>query len=117
MIVSDAYESMVRISANDVCIGISFPRYSRRTIEALTFAKSRGAKLIAITDSAFSPLAELADHALIARSDMASFADSLAAPLSLINAIIVATSLQRKDEVYAVSYTHLKTGYAQNIRK
>ena len=100
MIVSDAYESMVRISANDVCIGISFPRYSRRTIEALTFAKSRGAKLIAITDSAFSPLAELADHALIARSDMASFADSLAAPLSLINAIIVATSLQRKDEVY-----------------
>jgi len=95
MIVSDAYESMVRISANDVCIGISF-----RTIEALTFAKSRGAKLIAITDSAFSPLAELADHALIARSDMASFADSLAAPLSLINAIIVATSLQRKDEVY-----------------
>ena len=96
MIVSDAYESMVRISANDVCIGISFPRYSRRTIEALTFAKSRGAKL----DSAFSPLAELADHALIARSDMASFADSLAAPLSLINAIIVATSLQRKDEVY-----------------
>ena len=64
------------------------------------FAKSRGAKLIAITDSVFSPLAELADHALIARSDMASFADSLAAPLSLINAIIVAASLQRKDEVY-----------------
>lgn len=100
MIVSDAYESMVRISKDDVCVGISFPRYSRRTIEALSFAKGRGAKLIAITDSVFSPLAELADHALIARSDMASFADSLAAPLSLINAIIVAASLQRKDEVY-----------------
>ena len=100
MVVSDAYESMVRISEKDVCLGISFPRYSRRTIEAFTFAKSHGARLIAITDSPFSPVAELADHALIARSDMASFADSLAAPLSLINAIIVATSLQRKDEVY-----------------
>ena len=100
MVVSDVYESMMRIGEKDACIGISFPRYSRRTIEALTFAKGRGAAIVAITDSGSSPLAEIADHALIARSDMASFADSLTAPLSLINAIIVAASLRRKDEVY-----------------
>lgn len=95
----DAYEHMIRIDGEDVCIGISFPRYSKRTVDAMSFAHERGAKIIALTDSHSSPLAEIADLSLIARSDMASFADSLVAPLSLINAIIVAVGLRCKDEL------------------
>ncbi|MCI6669874.1 MAG: MurR/RpiR family transcriptional regulator [Christensenellaceae bacterium] len=93
------YEDLFRISSEDVCIGISFPRYSNRTIDALDFARGKGATIIAITDSVSSPIAEKAEHALIARSDMAGFADSLVAPLSLINAIIVACSLRRREQV------------------
>ena len=93
------YEDLLRISSEDVCIGISFPRYSNRTIDALDFARGKGATIIAITDSVSSPIAEKAEHALIARSDMAGFADSLVAPLSLINAIIVACSLRRREQV------------------
>jgi len=96
---SDVYESMLRIGEGDMCIGISFPRYSSRTVDALKFAKDRGAYVAALTDSMFSPIAELADSVLIARSDMASFADSLVAPLSLINAIIVGAGLRRKTAV------------------
>ena len=97
---STVYETMLRISDKDMCIGISFPRYSSKAVEALSFARSKGAYVTAITDSMFSPIAELADSVLVARSDMASFADSLAAPLSLINALIVGAGLRRKDEVY-----------------
>lgn len=93
------YEDLFRISSEDVCIGISFPRYSNRTIDALDFARGKDATIIAITDSVSSPIAEKAEHALIARSDMAGFADSLVAPLSLINAIIVACSLRRREHV------------------
>ena len=96
---SDVYESMLRIGEGDMCIGISFPRYSSRTVDALKFAKDRGTYVAALTDSMFSPIAELADSVLIARSDMASFADSLVAPLSLINAIIVGAGLRRKTAV------------------
>lgn len=93
------YEDLFRISSEDVCIGISFPRYSNRTIDALDFARGKEATIIAITDRVSSPIAEKAEHALIARSDMAGFADSLVAPLSLINAIIVACSLRRREQV------------------
>ena len=93
------YEDLFRISSEDVCIGISFPRYSNRTIDALDFARGKDATIIAITDSVSSPIAEKAEHALIARGDMAGFADSLVAPLSLINAIIVACSLRRREQV------------------
>ena len=96
---TDVYESMLRIDERDMCLGISFPRYSARTVDALKYAKDKGAYVAAITDSMFSPIAELADNVLIARSDMASFADSLVAPLSLINAIIVGAGLRRKNEV------------------
>ncbi|MBQ9832614.1 MAG: MurR/RpiR family transcriptional regulator, partial [Clostridia bacterium] len=96
---SDIYESMLRINADDVCIGISFPRYSTRTVDALRFAKNHNAKIIAITDALHSPIAKLADYPLIARSDMVSFADSLVAPLSLINALIVALSLRNQEKV------------------
>ncbi|GHU72171.1 N-acetylmannosamine kinase [Clostridia bacterium] len=97
--VLDVFEGIARIGAEDVLIGISFPRYSTRTLEAMEFAKSRGAQVVAITDGPMSPLADIASLCLNARTDMASFADSLAAPLSLINALIVALGLQRKQEM------------------
>lgn len=96
---ASAYEHIFRISENDVMIGISFPRYSSMAVEAMDFARSRGAHAIAITDSMASPLVQSADSVLIARSDMASIVDSLVAPLSLINALIVATVLKKKTEV------------------
>lgn len=95
----DIFEQMLRIGEGDVCIGISFPRYSRRTVEGMKYAKGKGARVFALTDSAISPLAECAEELLVARSDMASFADSLVAPLSLINAIIVGLSIKRKNDV------------------
>ena len=96
---SSTYEHIFRITEEDVMIGISFPRYRSTAIEAMNFARSRGAHAVAITDSMASPLVQSADSILIARSDMASIVDSLVAPLSLINALIVATVLKKKDEV------------------
>ena len=96
---TSAYEHIFRISEKDAIIGISFPRYSAMSVEIMDFARSRGAHAVAITDSMASPLVQSADSILIARSDMASIVDSLVAPLSLINALIVATVLKKKDEV------------------
>ena len=96
---SELFEQIFHINQDDVFIGISFPRYSRRTVRAMRFAKDRGATAVAITDSDLSPLCELADHTLMARSDMASFVDSLTAPLSLVNALIVAVSREKNDEL------------------
>ena len=93
------YEQMIRLSESDVIIGISFPRYSKRTVEAFRYASDNHATVIAITDSAESPLAEKADCTLLARSDMASFVDSLVAPLSLVNALIVAIGIQMNDQI------------------
>lgn len=98
--VQDIYERMVRLGPEDVCFGISFPRYSVRTIDAMRYAKAQGATVISLTDLPTSPSAAFADFTLCARSDMASFADSLVAPLSLINAIIAAIGLARQDEAY-----------------
>ena len=95
----EIFEQMIRIDENDVVIGISFPRYSRKAVKAMNFARKRGAKVVAITDSTLSPLAEPADYLLLARSDMASFVDAIVAPLSLINALIVTTALRKKTEV------------------
>ena len=99
--VSDVFEQLARIDEDDVLIGISFPRYSSRTIEAMEFAKSRGAELVAITDGPLSPLHAAADLCLTAKSDRASFVDSLVAPLSLINALIVALGQRRRQQVAA----------------
>lgn len=93
------YERIFRMTDKDVMIGISFPRYSTMAVDAMNYARSQGAHAIAITDSMVSPLVKSADSVLIARSDMASIVDSLVAPLSLINALIVATVLKKKDEV------------------
>lgn len=99
--VNDIFEQLIHIGQQDVLISISFPRYARRTVEAIAFSKDRGAKIIAITDSLLSPLAIYADHTLLARSDMASFADSLVAPLSLINALIIAVGIRKKADLSA----------------
>ncbi len=100
--VSEMFEQIIRASEGDVVIGISYPRYSKRTTKAMQFVKSQGAKVIAITDSMDSPLAGSADHCICARSDMASFVDSLVAPLSVINALIVALGMRKKESVYNI---------------
>lgn len=94
---SEIFEEMIGISPQDVIIGISFPRYSSRAMRTLHYANAKGAKVIAITDSVTSPIAQYASHLLLAHSDMASVVDSLAAPLSLLNALIVAVSLKQLD--------------------
>ncbi len=94
---SEIFEQLFRVDENDVVIGISFPRYSKRTINALRYAKSKGTTVIGITDGALSPIKVNADFSLLARSDMESFVDSLVAPLSVINALIVALAAQKKD--------------------
>ncbi len=96
---SELYEQILHIGEGDVMIGISFPRYSKQTVHAINYAHNRGAKSIAITDSMESPIAQSADNVLLARSDMVSFVDSLVAPLSLINALIVAVSIKNREVV------------------
>ena len=96
----EVFEQIMRIGPGDVFVGISYPRYSKRTVKAVRFAKERGATVLAMTDAETSPIAAAADICLLARSDMVSFVDSLVAPLSLINALIVAVS-DRKPGVAA----------------
>ena len=96
---SEVFETMLRVGAEDVVIGVSFPRYSSRTVQAMNFARDRGATTIAITDSEASPLAPISNYTLKARSDMASFVDSLVAPLSLVNALLVAVSRKKNDDL------------------
>ena len=96
---SELFEQMVRISKDDVIIGISFPRYSMRTLKAMEFANNRSAKVITLTDSVHSPMNLYSSCNLIAKSDMASIVDSLVAPLSVINALIVALCMKKQGEV------------------
>lgn len=93
------YEKLFRISDKDVMIGISFPRYSTMAVDAMNFAHERGAEVIAITDSMISPLVTNADEILLARSDIASVVDTLVAPLSLINALLVDIVIERKEDI------------------
>ncbi|MCD7734051.1 MAG: MurR/RpiR family transcriptional regulator [Clostridiales bacterium] len=110
--ISEVFEQTIHVDADDVFIGLSFPRYSKRTITAMEYARSRGAQVVAITDSKASPLVPLADFALIAKSDMASFVDSLVAPLSLVNALIVAVS-RKKDKELQVTLGKLEEIWAK----
>lgn len=96
---NEMLEQIMRIDGDDVMIAISFPRYSKRIIKAVDFACSKGANVIALTDSAESPIAENASQLLTASSDMASFVDSLVAPLSIINAIIAAVARKKREEL------------------
>ena len=97
--VSEVYEQVFRITEGDVFIGISYPRYSSKTIKAMQFAKSTGATVIGITDGNGSPFVSVADIILFAKSDMVSFLDSLVAPMSLINALIVAIGYERPEKL------------------
>ena len=96
---SEIYEQIIRIGEGDLFIGISFPRYSSHTVDAMEFAKKMGAQTAAITDSSASPLDGIAEVCLHAKSDMVSFLDSLVAPMSLINAIIVAVGVRNKKQI------------------
>ncbi len=96
---SEIFEQLIRINEEDVIIGISFPRYSMRTLKALEFASARKAKVITLTDSIHSPINLYSSCNLIARSDMASIVDSLVAPLSVINALVVALCMKKQKEV------------------
>lgn len=96
---TEIFEDMLHINAQDVIVGFSFPRYSSKAVKAMHFAHSRDAKVIAITDSRISPIAEYASCLLLAHSDMATIVDSLVAPLSVVNALIVAISLKKKEEI------------------
>ena len=97
--ISEVFEQMIRIDEKDVVIGISFPRYSMRTLKAMEFANNRNSKVITITDSVHSPMNLYSSCNLLARSDSVSIVDSLVAPLSLINALVVALCLKRQNEV------------------
>lgn len=105
--ISDIFEQMINVGEGDLVIGIGFPRYATKTIDALDFSKRRGAKVLAITDSLLSPLASQADYTLIAQSNMASFVDSLVAPLSVINALIIAVGMKEKDSI-SDTFTNLE---------
>ena len=96
---SDVFEQILGISEQDVLIGISFPRYSTKVVNAVKYARDRNASVIALTDSTLSPIAEHANYLLTAQSDMASFVDSLVAPLSIINSILVAITQKKRDAV------------------
>ncbi|MBO5007442.1 MAG: MurR/RpiR family transcriptional regulator [Clostridia bacterium] len=95
---SDVFEQMHRINSQDVLVAISYPRYSQRTFSGVQFAAERGAEIIAITDSSASPIVEYSSCSLIAGCDLGNFVDSLVAPLSLVNALIVAIVMRNKDK-------------------
>ena len=96
---SEMFEKIFKISKKDVCIAISFPRYSKTVAKTLEYVKDKGAKIIAITDSNNSPIVADANYVLTAKSTMASYVDSLVAPLSLINALIVESTMEKRDDV------------------
>ncbi len=96
---SEMFEQIMRIGEGDVMIAISFPRYSKRIINAVEYARTQKADVVALTDSPLSPIAAFADQLLIAQSDMASFVDSLVAPLSILNAMVVAISRKKQNEL------------------
>ncbi len=96
---SETLEQISNIGQNDVLIGVSFPRYSKRTIRALQYASNHGADTIALTDNVHSPIAEFADSILVAKTDVMTIVDSMVGPLSIVNALVSALALLRKEEV------------------
>lgn len=95
----EVFEQILSIKEGDVLFAISFPRYSKKVVDAVRYAREQGATVIALTDSSVSPLSEYADHLLTAQSDMASFVDSLVAPLSILNATLAAVAKERQSEI------------------
>jgi len=109
---NEVFEQIMPITSDDVMIGISFPRYSQRTINSMEYAKKRGARTIVITDKDNTAITEYADIKLFAKSSMASFVDSLAAPLSLINALLVTLGMHRREHIIN-SFEALETLWSQ----
>jgi DNA-binding MurR/RpiR family transcriptional regulator len=106
--IGDMWDRLLGLKKGDVVVGISFPRYARQTVEVLRFAKSRGLKALAITDTLISPLAQYSDHVLTARYKMDSFIESFTAPLSLINAVVTALAV-RDQKTTLASLQELET--------
>ena len=96
---NDVFEQLLKADSEDLIIGISYPRYSKRTLEALSYGKNKGCKIISITDSLISPAAQYTDVTLVASSNMLSFVDSLVAPMSLINAFIISIGIEKKEDI------------------
>jgi DNA-binding MurR/RpiR family transcriptional regulator len=109
---SEMFEQILGIGASDVMIGMTFPRYSKHTVNAMKFAKDSGARVIGLTDSNASPIAEFSDNILIAKSNLTSFADSLVAPMSVLNALIVAVGIRKQSYVEA-NYKRMEEIYAR----
>ena len=97
----EVFEQMLDIGEGDLAFAISFPRYSTKVINAVKFAHAQGATVVALTDAFTSPIAAIAHHVLTAQSDMVSFVDSLVAPMSILNAILVAVTKKRQEQVTA----------------
>lgn len=97
--VNSLYEEIIRIKESDVLIVISYPRYSKNTLEATEFVKEHNAKIIAITDTESSPLYPISDVSILAKSSMVSFIDSLVVPMCILNNLIVSIGMQEKDEI------------------
>ncbi|MEJ8555450.1 MurR/RpiR family transcriptional regulator [Tepidibacter sp. Z1-5] len=97
--ISDVFEQILKVTEDDLVIAISFPRYSKRTFELANYAKKQGASIIALTDSVLAPVASICEEIIPVKSNMASFVDSLVAPLSVANAIIVAIGMRKKEEI------------------
>ena len=95
----ELFESLVNITSEDVVLAFSFPRYSSATVKAAQFCRSVGATVIAITNSNLSPLGQHSEYVLVAKSDMVSLVDSLAAPLSVVNALLVALASAREQSI------------------
>ena len=96
-IADESHEKLVNVEAGDVVIAFSFPRYSTTTVKGAQYCRSVGAQVVALTNSNLSPLAQHSDYVLVAKSDMVSLVDSLVAPLSLVNALLVALASGRKE--------------------
>lgn len=96
---SEMFEKLVGVGSEDAVIAISFPRYSTATVKGVQYCRSVGATVIGLTNSYMSPLGQNSDHVLVAKSDMVSLVDSLVAPLSVINALIVALAADREQEI------------------
>ena len=99
MDMGDAFEQVVKINEDDVLIAISFPRYSTKSYQIVSYAKEKGAHIVSLTDSLFAPVAPLSDNLLLVKSNMASFVDSLVPALSISNALIVSVGMKQKEDI------------------
>ncbi|CED94180.1 MULTISPECIES: MurR/RpiR family transcriptional regulator [Romboutsia] len=95
----DAFEQVVKINEDDVLIAVSFPRYSKKSYQIVSYAKEKGAHIVSLTDSLFAPVASFTDNLLLVKSNMASFVDSLVPALSIANALIVSVGMKEKEDI------------------